>query len=462
MRIFEDLLDDITPNDLNRKRSLDVIDDADAQDIDQFMYVMSVCVGYYYRNERRENDDYRRIINLQKFHDDVVTIVDTMSFFDEYTIDPRVLVYDENGVPKAYEVIDSDPLPTEFDVREFYNRARRQLGTHVPSDHPVIEVRVYFNPFKTYGAVAFRRNFWKMLQRFNVLKTYHKDSGYCMFSKNMPDNKDSMRDYPLVKDTSFTSCAEQYSWNYVFTPRDIDRLYDKIVEHPDENYERQDSRRFNFQQKRILDKMNLEALAKRAADEAPNYGMTLTVGRCKKPDYQAVYERDLNNALSYIAFTLTPDNWTVEIFDIEEMLYHCLIKHMPYLYVSICEFGVLLRVNGKVTNDKYEQLRQDYIRNHGMRPPYRIDREKLKFYHDPYAEMGFTTVDTKTLNNTWTDRVRSGSFSHNTVTDIIIAIGDKNGAVSRAVHYFRYPAERFDEIIQTEMRQEEIWLPNKD
>ena len=131
-----------------------------------------------------------------------------------------------------------------------------------------------------------------------------------------------------------------------------------------------------FMQKRILDITNLEEIADNAAKEAKKYGVTLKVGKCVKPPYEAVYKRELDEALSYIAFTMKPDAGTIEIYDIEEILYQCLIKHIHYSYYSICEFAVLLAVDGTVTNQKVEDMKQELIKTSWKyrRPPYHFDK----------------------------------------------------------------------------------------
>ena len=138
-------------------------------------------------------------------------------------------------------------------------------------------------------------------------------------------------------------------------------------------------------QKRILDSTNLKEIADNAAKKAKEYGVTLKVGKCVKPPYEAVYKRELDEALSYVAFTMKPDAGTIEIYDIEEILYQCLIKHIHYSYYGICEFAVLLAVDGTVTNQKVEDMKQELIKTGWKynRPPYRFDREKdLRFEHD--------------------------------------------------------------------------------
>ena len=390
MRILEDLLDNITLDDTNRKKSLDVINiDDESIDVDltKYQYCMAICLGYYFKDKRSEDDDYKRIVDLKKFHDDAVDIINAYSFFDEYAIEPCVRVHDENKSPFIGEVYE-EPLPREFDIRGLYERAKnkntRSIIINGGTDYPIIETRVYFNAFISYNYNSLRRKFWRMLRALNQLKTYHQDSGYCLFTYNKEDNEDSMRSCPLVIDTTFRGCAEKYSWTYVFSPEDIDRLYAAIVENPDE-HEVTNGHAFNFMQKRILDSINLKEIADNAAKEAKKYGVTLKVGKCVKPPYEAVYKRELDEALSYVAFTMKPDAGTIEIYDIEEILYQCLIKHIHYSYYGICEFAVLLAVDGTVTNQKVEDMKQELIKTSWKynRPPYRFDREKdLCFEHD--------------------------------------------------------------------------------
>ena len=73
---------------------------------------------------------------------------------------------------------------------------------------------------------------------------------------------------------------------------------------------------------------------------------------------------------------MKPDAGTIEIYDIEEILYQCLIKHIHYSYYSICEFAVLLAVDGTVTNQKVEDMKQELIKTSWkyQRPPYHFDR----------------------------------------------------------------------------------------
>ena len=208
MRILEDLLDDITLDDTNKKKSLDVIkSDDESVDLTKYQYCMAICLGYYFNGQRSKDDDYKRIIDLKKFHDDAADIINAYSFFDEYAIEPCVRIHDSNRSPFMGQVYE-EPLPREFDLRELYgNKNVRYNIISKSPDYPIIETRVYFNAFISYNYNSFVRMFWRMLRALNQLKTYHKDSGYCLFTYNKEDNEDSMRDCPLIIDKSFSSCA---------------------------------------------------------------------------------------------------------------------------------------------------------------------------------------------------------------------------------------------------------------
>jgi hypothetical protein len=211
MRILEDLLDDITLDDTNRKKSLDVIKSDDESidvDLTKYQYCMAICLGYYFNDKRSKNDDYKRIIDLKKFHDDAADIINAYSFFDEYAIEPCVRVHDENTQPFIGEVYE-EPLPREFDIRGLYERDKNKNTRYIirSGDYPIIETRVYFNAFISYNYNSFRRKFWRMLRALNQLKTYHQDDGYCLFTYNKENNEDSMRSCPLINDKSFTGCA---------------------------------------------------------------------------------------------------------------------------------------------------------------------------------------------------------------------------------------------------------------
>ena len=209
MRILEDLLDDITLDDTNKKKSLDVIKSDDESidvDLTKYQYCMAICLEYYFKAKRSKDDDYKRIIDLKKFHDDAADIINAYSFFDEYAIEPCVRVHDENKNPFIGEVYE-EPLPREFDIRGFYERAKNKNTIFGGTDYPIIETRVYFNAFVSYNYNSFRRKFWRMLRALNQLKTYHQDGGYCLFTFNKEDNEDSMRKCPLIIDKSFSRCA---------------------------------------------------------------------------------------------------------------------------------------------------------------------------------------------------------------------------------------------------------------
>ena len=60
MRILEDLLDDITLDDSNRKKSLDVIKSDDESidvDLTKYQYCMAICLEYYFKDKRSKDDD---------------------------------------------------------------------------------------------------------------------------------------------------------------------------------------------------------------------------------------------------------------------------------------------------------------------------------------------------------------------------------------------------------------------
>ena len=59
----------------------------------------------------------------------------------------------------------------------------------------------------------------------------------------------------------------------------------------------------------------------------------------------------------------------------------------------------------------------------------------------------------------WNDRVRYGSFFHNSLDHIVIAIGDKYGKTfKRSMHYFCYPgAVSFNTIINSTMLYAKTW-----
>ena len=166
MRILEDLLDNITLDDTNRKKSLDVIKSDDESidvDLTKYQYCMAICLGYYFNDKRSKDDDYKRIVDLKKFHDDAADIINAYSFFDEYAIEPCVRVHDENRSPFIGEVYE-EPLPREFDIRGLYERAKANgknsnyIIINGGTDHPIIETRVYFNAFISYNYSSFNQH----------------------------------------------------------------------------------------------------------------------------------------------------------------------------------------------------------------------------------------------------------------------------------------------------------------
>ena len=438
MIIFEDLLDDIESSDV--ETDVSSVNDECAPDFSVFEYCMAVRLNYY-TDKRSADDSFARILDLRKFRDTVKSVIDMYQFFDEYAVDTNVIVCDDDK-PQIMEIIEP-PLPVDFRMMGIYERSdTRNIG----SRKPVAEVRVYFNPFETYPHHPFVRKFEKMLSGFNRAKSYFRESGCCVFTYNRPDNVDTMRSCPLIFDSTFTKYAATFGWSDVYSVMDIDKIYNAIVKNP------QDEKiTFNFRMKRTLDymKKHFQEIVDGAAEPARQFGMTLVPGKWVMPPYEAVYLRTLDDALSWAAFTVIPDSGHAEIFEIEEMLYESLISRIPYRYFSLCEFAVLLRVVGKVTNEIGEQRKKTYG-----------GKNFRAFRHHEYEDMGFRSEDGSVLTMNGKrpfEKIRRCEFIKYSLDGFNIAIGNKNGAVSRARLLPQYPASRFEPIINETMKEESTW-----
>ena len=298
-----------------------------------------------------------------------------------------------------------------------------------------------------------------MLQSFNKLKLHPRDVGYCIFLNNVEDNFDSERISPLIF-KEYNGYVEHYDWR-IISPELIDKLYDAIVINP-ENYEKVDSNKFDFIKFKIINKVNLKSLSNKAAQMAEQYGVSLIPGKTQKVKEEKAYKGDRDE--SYVTFTVKLLNSdSIEIYDLEEIMYNTLIKYIPYPYLHISNFAIFLKVDGKITNQYNENIKQRMIEKYNNSFRYRklrFDRDRdLKFVHNEDSVNGFYTHDARTADKKWNEYIRVGSLYSNYVDNIFIIIGDKDGKTfKRTKLYYNYPIPaNYNEIINNKMLGDELW-----
>lgn len=297
-----------------------------------------------------------------------------------------------------------------------------------------------------------------------MLRRNGKDHSYAEFYRNDAQPDDRL-ELTLVRDSSRPNETETFSGMYMYTPEQFDALYTALTGRND--YQPDSGRRHNYVQEKIIRTTNLPRLMQYAAVEAlERYGIRLTPGEYRYPDAFQVYQRNLDDTSSWVAFTVENADASkkeMDIYRLEECITDCLLFRMSIHYLGICEFAVALRVVPKLVNDKAREIREKFIADNtdpnwpDRRVPNMTERD-CEFHHFEDTTRAVTSGDVRMKDNKWNERVREVTFNGETV---ILLMGDKDGRLTRNVTGFNWPASAHSYMAGM-MREPAMWKKNRE
>ena len=407
-KLTESLLDDISSEDIPSGR--DVLQNKASEemqdDISSYEYYIYLRVRYI-----RPPFDKEPVVNIDCLFDELSDAVE-----ESWIIPNRYyMTYPHMGDSNTGNFdVDIDfipPLPTEYDLKDFYNSDYYRAS-------PYLDMKIYIDSLRYCTFPRFVREMNKMLGRLHsaIKISLPQSDGELQFY--FTDRQNHNGRYVVHSHTIYTSRCYQFGEQY----RDIYReMFPEQAKEQQIEYQSKFNDYDNDVARQTIKKMDLRRLGVNIERNAAKYNMDATMVHY----YRGIITEDVSVPMSWISIdmnTLT-DEKRLDIRDAEQLLIDALFRHLTYDMVTNTNLFVFVRADFEIYNKDFEERKERGDRV--IRHSYEADEYK-------YPGQIMTTTMTYLNNrrqNVIDPRVRLVQRGYTTIGYILFF--DKKGRMGR-------------------------------